>query len=465
MTFRPGAMIGARYRLVSRIAGGGMGEVWQADDTVLERTVAIKVLRQELADDPTFLARFRDEARHTAALSHPGIAAVHDYGETEDDGRVVAWMVMEYVEGEPLSRRIKRDGPLPPAQVLDVVSQTALALQAAHEAGVVHRDVKPANLLVRPDGVVKVTDFGIARATGAASLTRTGTMVGTAQYLSPEQATGGQASPASDVYALGVVAYEALTARRPFDGDSQISVALAHANEPVPPLPSGVPDPVRDLVDRLLAKEPGDRPQPAAEVAAEALRARALLVGSDLATKAAPESAAEPAGAPVAAGGTRVLTAPVLAGESTPPSGRRLPWPHWRDYPRAPSAVALGSLLLLVALLAYACAAADAGSTPEPKPTPAATPATVTVDPAQYVGKPYATVAGALSALGLAPVRHDQVAAGTPGTVSSVAPTGAVHRGATITVTVIAAPPPPPPGDNGDNGPGGKGGHGKGKDH
>lgn len=468
MTFRPGAMIGGRYRLVSRIAGGGMGEVWRADDTVLERTVAIKLLRQELADDPTFLARFRDEARHTAGLTHPGIAAVHDYGETDDDGRVVAWMVMEYVDGEPLSRRIKRDGALPPVQVLDVVAQTALALQVAHDAGVVHRDVKPANLLVRPDGVVKVTDFGIARAAGGAGLTRAGTIVGTAQYLSPEQASGGQASAASDVYGLGVVAYEALTARRPFDGDSQLSVALAHANEPVPALPSGIPDPVRDLVDRMLAKAPADRPLSAAEVAAEALAVRALLDDGD----APPVPGARGAAAGAAGyaadppGGTRVLTAPVAAPAAGGTPGRGLPWLGWRDYPRIPSLVALGALLLLVALLAYACAAAGAGSTPQPKPTPAPTPATVTVDPAQYVGQPYASVANALSALGLVPVRHDQVGAGTPGTVSSVAPTGTVQRGATITVTVVVAPPPPPAGDNGNQqGPGGKGDHGKGKDH
>src|SRR3954447_18516516 len=186
MSLAPELTIADRYTLVQRIAVGGMGEVWRAQDSVLERDVAVKVLKEEFAADPTFLQRFRNEARHTAALSHPGIANVFDYGEVGD----MAYLVMELVDGEPLSTILGRDGTLTPAATLEVVGQAGLALQAAHEAGVIHRDVKPGNILIRPDGVVKVTDFGIARVVDAAPVTQTGMVVGTAAYLSPEQASG-----------------------------------------------------------------------------------------------------------------------------------------------------------------------------------------------------------------------------------------------------------------------------------
>src|SRR3712207_6395965 len=192
MTLAPDLVLHDRYRLVARIATGGMGEVWRAEDTLLGRPVAVKVLKSEYADDQDFLERFRAEARHTASLSHPGIANVYDYGEVEAapvGGRpaATAYLVMELVDGEPLSTILAREGRLEPARAMDIIGQTAIALQAAHDAGVIHRDVKPGNLLVRPDGVVKVTDFGIARAADAVPLTQTGTVLGTAYYLSPEQ--------------------------------------------------------------------------------------------------------------------------------------------------------------------------------------------------------------------------------------------------------------------------------------
>ena len=194
----PDLTIAERYRLVERIAVGGMGTVWQARDELLDRFVAVKILKEEYAADPSFLERFRREARHTASLSHAGIANVFDYGEVGD----TAYLVMELVPGEPLSAILAREGALPARRALDVVGQTGLALQAAHDAGVIHRDVKPGNLIVRPDGVVKVTDFGIARAVDAAPVTQTGLVVGTAAYLSPEQASGRDAGPTSDVYSL-----------------------------------------------------------------------------------------------------------------------------------------------------------------------------------------------------------------------------------------------------------------------
>ncbi|WP_198950489.1 serine/threonine-protein kinase, partial [Kineosporia sp. A_224] len=279
--------LGGRYRLQDRIAFGGMGEVWRALDEVLGRKVAVKILRPELAYDDNFRRRFRAEARTAGALSHPGIAAVYDYGEgpvvpadsdvrggpntpgqgalTDDD---VAYLVMELVPGEPLSTMLSR-GALGVDATLDIVAQSARALHAAHERGVVHRDVKPANLLVTPDGTLKVTDFGIARPRDHEPLTMTGQVMGTAHYLAPELARGREATPLSDVYALGVVMYECLAGRRPFEGDNQVAVATAHLAEPPPPLPGTLPQDVRELVDLAMEKDPDNRTQSAAEFAHE----------------------------------------------------------------------------------------------------------------------------------------------------------------------------------------------------
>src|SRR3954447_22742077 len=215
--------LAGRYELTAPVAvGSDMGEVWKAQDRVLGRTVAVKVLSGEFVRDPNFLARFRNEARQTAALFHPNIASIYDYGETVDErtGQHLAFLVMEFVDGQPLVTILRKEGRLPVDWTLHVLGQSAEGLSAAHKAGVVHRDIKPGNLMVRPDGVVKLTDFGIAQARDAAPLTRTGMVVGTAQYLSPEQAQGMEVTAASDVYSLGVVAYECLTGARPFDGSS-----------------------------------------------------------------------------------------------------------------------------------------------------------------------------------------------------------------------------------------------------
>lgn len=252
----PGMRLGQRYELQSLIATGGMGQVWRAEDTTLHRSVAVKVLRSEFTGDPTFLARFRAEARNTAALSHPNIAGIYDYGEAEEaGGEHVAYLVMELVDGEPLSEVLAREGRLTPERTMHILGQAAAGLNAAHHSGVVHRDIKPGNLLVRPDGTVKVTDFGIARATSTVPLTQTGMVVGTAHYLSPEQAEGRVTTPASDVYSLGVVGYECLAGRRPFDGATSVAVALKQIREMPPPLPPDVPEPVRELVDRAMSKD------------------------------------------------------------------------------------------------------------------------------------------------------------------------------------------------------------------
>ncbi len=263
----PAPTVAGRYRLDGQLARGGFAEVWRATDLVLERPVALKLLRA--GSDEESRERFRAEARHAGALQHPGIAAVHDFGESADG--VSAWIVMELVEGEPLSAVLARDGALDVDRTLDVVAQAADALQAAHALGVVHRDVKPGNLLVRADGVVKVTDFGIARlATGEQTA---GVVIGTAAYLSPEQAAGRPVSPASDVYALGVVAFECLAGRRPFLGATAHAVADQHLHRDPPELPASVPVGVRALVEACLQKDPTDRPADAGTVAT---RARAL---------------------------------------------------------------------------------------------------------------------------------------------------------------------------------------------
>ncbi|GAB95377.1 serine/threonine-protein kinase [Kineosphaera limosa] len=267
MKFHKGSVFGNRYTLGDRIAVGGMGEVWRATDGVLGRTVAMKLLSPSLAEQPGFIRRFREEARNTAMLQHPNIAAVYDYGE--DAG--ASWLVMELVEGEPLSTIIREEGPIEPRRAASIVAQAASALQAAHDAGVIHRDVKPANILVRPDGQVKLTDFGIARAVDAAPITRTGEVMGTAQYISPEQATGKPAGPASDIYSLGVVAHEMLSGTRPFDEGSPVATAMAHIHNDPPPLPDGVGQPLAGVVMASLAKDPGNRP-PSAAVVASALR-------------------------------------------------------------------------------------------------------------------------------------------------------------------------------------------------
>jgi len=262
MSLNAGAVLSERYRLANLIAVGGMGEVWEATDTRLHRQVAVKVLKPEISADPEFLDRFRVEARTAAALNHPGIAGVYDYGETEtlDDGaRHTAYLVMELVDGEPLSAVLAREGRLDLEHALDMLEQTARALQAAHARGTVHRDVKPGNILITPTGQVKITDFGIAKAADAAPVTRTGMVVGTAQYIAPEQALGREATPASDVYSLGVVGYEAVSGQRPFSGDSPLSVAMMHIRDEPPALPAEVPANIRHLLESAMAKDPQQR--------------------------------------------------------------------------------------------------------------------------------------------------------------------------------------------------------------
>ena len=266
-----GTLLGNRYKLTSRIAVGGMGEVWKGVDSVLGREVAAKILKDEYLSESTFLARFRAEAQNMGRVSDPGIAGVYDYGDEQGS----PYLVMEYVPGEALSAIIERSAPLSETDTLSIVSQAAQALGAAHKVGVIHRDIKPGNILMTPDFRVKITDFCIARVTDQAPLTKTGQVMGTAQYLAPEQATGKGSGPGSDLYALGIIAYEALAGQRPFTGDSQVAIAIAQVNQQHPPLPDTVSEPLRRFVDCLLEKKPDRRPADAMKVAkaAEALSA------------------------------------------------------------------------------------------------------------------------------------------------------------------------------------------------
>jgi len=278
-----GQLLADRYRLTRRIAVGGMGEVWEGADQRLDRKVAVKVLKAELSGDPEFLHRFRVEARMTASLNHPGIASVHDYGETAsvtDGPEDTAYLVMELVQGEPLATIISR-GRLSAEVTLDLLEQTGNALQAAHERGLVHRDVKPGNIMVTPSGKVKITDFGIAKAVDAAPVTRSGMVMGTAHYIAPEQALGGEAEPASDVYSLAVCGYECLAGHRPFLSDNAVTVAMMHIRDIAPPLPPDVPPGARTLIEATLVKDPRQRYRTGGEFAAAV---SAVRVGQPLPT-------------------------------------------------------------------------------------------------------------------------------------------------------------------------------------
>lgn len=255
-SIRAGQQLQGRYNLINRIATGGMGEVWRARDVRTGTLVAAKVLRPELTGEEISLSRLRIEARNAMRAHHPNIAAVLDSGESDGQG----WIVMELVQGDPLTDFVGDGKRLNPRELIPILSQTAFALDGAAQAGIIHRDIKPANIMVRADGMVKLTDFGISYTAGQANLTAVGMVMGTAQYLAPEQAMGAVATHAGDLYALGIIAYEALAGYRPFTGKTVVDIAMAHVNEPVPALPDDVPEPLAELVYWLLAKAPEDRP-------------------------------------------------------------------------------------------------------------------------------------------------------------------------------------------------------------
>ncbi|MCZ4517244.1 Stk1 family PASTA domain-containing Ser/Thr kinase [Rhodococcus ruber] len=269
--------LSSRYELGEILGFGGMSEVHLARDTRLDRDVAIKVLRADLARDPTFYLRFRREAQNAAALNHPAIVAVYDTGEAETEAGPLPFIVMEYVDGDTLRDIVRAEGPMPPRRAMEVIADVCAALDFSHRNGIVHRDVKPANIMINNAGAVKVMDFGIARAIADSSspMTQTAAVIGTAQYLSPEQARGEQVDARSDVYSLGCVLFEILTGEPPFKGDSPVAVAYQHVRED-PQLPSLVNDTVPRELDSIIlkamAKNPANRYQSAAEMRTDLVR-------------------------------------------------------------------------------------------------------------------------------------------------------------------------------------------------
>ncbi|MBO9577774.1 MAG: serine/threonine protein kinase [Microbacteriaceae bacterium] len=451
-----GMTFGGRYQLGNRIAIGGMGEVWQATDLVIERTVAIKILKDEYLGDPGFLERFRAEARHAALVNHEGIANVYDYGE--EDGS--AFLVMELVPGEALSALIERERSLPVDKVLDIVAQTASALHAAHTAGLVHRDIKPGNLLITPEGSAKVTDFGIARIADQVPLTATGQVMGTVQYLSPEQASGKPASPATDIYSLGIVAYEALAGKRPFTGESQVAIAMAQINDAPPELPPSIPEPVRNLVFSCIAKNPRNRPATALHLA----RAAQMLRRGDVAGAAAavPGILTPSVMATVGTAG-RAPSAPTEVLPSTGGLPRTRPNPIVTGPVKRRSNAWLWSLIAVVAVLVLALAnVLGGGGAPLPTPDPTETGATpppttppptqeaqnVQVTEASLKGKTRDEVEAILQGLGLGFEAEDGTPAGSPadsGLSYMATPTGSIPKGTIVKVRFYTDYVPQPP--------------------
>ncbi|NJC24229.1 serine/threonine-protein kinase [Arthrobacter pigmenti] len=488
-----GITLGGRFQLTDRIAIGGMGEVWKARDQVLGRIVAIKILKEEYTGDPGFLNRFRAEARHTALLNHEGIANVFDYGEEAGS----AYLVMELVPGQPLSTIIEREQILSPDRTLSIIGQTATALSVAHQQGLVHRDVKPGNLLIMPEGRVKITDFGIARLADQVPLTATGQVMGTAQYLAPEQATGQQATGSSDIYALGVIGYELLAGRRPFSGESQIAIALAQVNDAPPALPENIPTPVRALIASMLAKDPADRPANAELLAqavdairrndiraAEAAVPGMLLFGSPTGPLTQPVSTPTSATRAVPAPSTSALPAVAGAGVGAGAVAASREWteeeidddPPREEEPRgrSPWLIALIVILIIAALAVagYLLGPLLAGSgdedpstppasstqatsattsesetptqeetTPEPTSEEPTTPEPIQIDAAAYQGDPVEQVVAELTELGFVVSQQPEVTDEfDPGTVLNLNPVGPLPPGSAITVIFAEAP-------------------------
>src|SRR5690625_3692530 len=460
--------LGGRYELTDRIAIGGMGEVWKARDTVLGRIIAIKILKEEYTGDPNFLRRFRAEAQHTALLNHPGVANVFDYGEEEGSG----YLVMELVPGDPLSAILDREKVLSPDRTLSIIAQTARALSAAHAQGLVHRDVKPGNLLIDSKNRVKVTDFGIARLADQVPLTATGQVMGTAQYLAPEQATGQQATGSSDIYSLGIIGYECLAGHRPFTGESQIAIALAQVNDDPPELPDSVPEPVRALIMSMLSKEPEDRPEDADKLAtaAEALRRQDTQTAIDAVPGMVPfitagsfdsdatqvidtqefQAAADPNATQVMSS-TPEVSDSTAALPVTPAEGEELSASalteddHFADEDEgeaeegkkkhSPWCWPIIGVIILALLAGIGLWAASLGSDEEPEPEPTETAATIEIDADDYVGRDIEEVTEELEELGFTveAVERDETEAA--GTVLALSPTGEVEEGSEIRVS------------------------------
>ncbi|HKH11231.1 MAG TPA: PASTA domain-containing protein [Rubrobacter sp.] len=356
-------LVDNRYRLRQPLGSGGMADVFLAHDDILDRDVALKVMSGRYAGDDEFVERFRREAQSAAALSHPNIVSIFDRGEADDGTYYIA---MEYLPGGTLKDRILKRGALPPRTAAAVALQIAEALRAAHERDVVHRDIKPHNILITGSGDVKVTDFGIARAASSSTMTRTGHILGTAHYISPEQAMGEPVGPSSDLYSLGVVLYEMLTGEMPFDADTPLGIAMKHVNgHLVPPqvLDPEIPDGVNAVTVRLLAKDPADRYASDDELIEDLERVVAGLDPSGATTEMA----------------TNVLPAATTRLATTPPPPPQGVSPNKKRRRAAPFFLALLALVLL-GLLAWAGYALLGGQPEDPKPAMISVPSLVGMD-------------------------------------------------------------------------------------
>ena len=456
--------LSGRYVLGDVIGAGGSGVVRRAHDTTLDRPVAVKLLKAGEGDE-VLRARLRAEATLAGQLHHAGIAQVYDYGEDDLEGSPTPYLVMEHVEGTSLWQLLKERRTLPVPEVMDLVAQVADALQAAHAAGIVHRDLKPSNVLVTADGRAVLVDFGIARTHDTEPLTNTGTIVGTADYVSPEQCEGRTATWRSDLYSLGMLAYECLTGHKPFHRESAVATALAHLRDEAPPL-TGVPSGVADLVAQLIRKDPAERPGSAAEVSA---RAFAL------------------AGAKPDDPWTRILPAP--PSPSRVQAERRPLWqrPAMRSRRLQVSAAAVAVTLGVGAFVAarpappvslpdlegmsWRAASAllaerdidverervDQPGTPRgtvvtqsPEPGSSMAPSdevtlqvasgAVVLDAGRVVGRSYEKAAQHLVGLGLVPVRQEVTRPGADGTVVTAMPAGRLDVGSLVTLS-IGVPP------------------------
>jgi eukaryotic-like serine/threonine-protein kinase len=465
--------LGGRYRLDDLIGGGGMGEVWRAHDEVLDRAVAIKVIRPHLADDEHIRARLRVEAKLAGSLHHPGIVDVFDYGEDTESGRAVPFIVMPLIDGVSLSALLADRTTLSAPETMSIVSAVAAALQSAHDAGIVHRDLKPGNILLTPNRRVLLVDFGIAHSAQGEPLTQTGSLIGTADFLSPEQASGRRATSASDLYSLGVVAFVCLTGTLPFHRESDVATALAHLQADLPDLPDTVPAATAALVRSLLAKNPSERPASAAEAASRA----AALAGP----------------VPLPPGDAEELDRGPTVPDATPDAHTSVvAAAHARDS-RAPRRIALMSSILLVGAAAgiswllmdgddtvavprlegrsisaatrlvkaegltlktrrVSVAGHPAGEVVNQSPDPgvevgeeatvAVTVATgrIAIPVDQLVGTTYDTAAARLVKLGLKPRRVEITSSKVAGTVIAVDPDDPVKPGTTISLSVAQAP-------------------------
>jgi len=344
-------VFGRRYRVLEVIGIGGMADVYKAHDETLGRTVAVKVLHARYATDPNFVQRFRQEAASAANLSHPNIVNIYDWGQDGDD----YYIAMEYVHGTDLKALVQQKGPIDPLKAADYGAQVAAALSVAHGYDIIHRDIKPQNIVLTPDGTIKVMDFGIARA-GNSDMTQTGSVLGTAQYVSPEQAQGRPLTAASDLYSLGVVLYELTTGRPPFEGDAPVAIALKQVNEPpVPPrqLNPAIPPALEAIILTAMQKRPQDR-----LASAEEMRRELLSVAQGEGATAVVAGAAAGATTSVMPSVSTAPTAP-RATRGAPPK-KRSPWP-W---------IALAAVLVLGALaVAYALGVFGPKGVPVPNVT------------------------------------------------------------------------------------------------